>query len=87
MALMSNCKAIGTLIYFGPGIDARLQVLRDIASSLKCKCTATAVGALIIVRVAAAASSDLRQGLRDLIEQFSRELAPGAFGVPKMWSC
>jgi urease accessory protein len=86
-ALMSNCKAIGTLIYFGPGIDARLQVLRDIASSLECQCAATAVGALIIVRVAAAASSDLRRGLQDLIDQFSRELAPGPFGVPKMWSC
>ena len=86
-ALLSNWKAIGTLIYFGPGLDTRLRILREIAASLDCHCAATIVGAIIIVRVAAAASSDLRRGLRSLLEQFSRELGPGPFGVPKMWSC
>lgn len=86
-ALLANYKAIGTLIYFGPALEARLEVLRQIASSLECKCAATAVGALIIVRFAASGCSDLRRGLRSLLEQFSRELGPGPFRVPKMWSC
>jgi urease accessory protein len=86
-ALLSNWKAIGTLIYFGPSLDKRLRILREIAALLDCHCAATIVGAIIIVRVAAAASSDLRRGLRSLLEQFSRELGPGPFGVPKMWSC
>ncbi|MEH2545707.1 urease accessory protein [Bradyrhizobium sp. AZCC 2262] len=86
-ALLSNWKAVATLIYFGPGLDTRLRILREIATSLDCSCAATIVGAIIIVRVAAAASSDLRRGLRSLLEQFSRELGPGPFGVPKMWSC
>jgi len=86
-ALLSNWKAIGTLIYFGPGLDTRLRILREIAASLDCHCAATIVGAIIIVRVAAGAGSDLRRGLRSLLEQFSRELGPGPFGVPKMWSC
>jgi urease accessory protein len=86
-ALLSNWKAVATLIYFGPGLDARLMILREIAASLDCCCAATIVGAIIIVRVAAAVSSDLRRGLRSLLEQFSRELGPGPFGVPKMWSC
>jgi urease accessory protein len=86
-ALLANCKAVGTLIYFGPAHEARLQVLREIASSLECQCAATAVGALIIVRFAAVACSDLRRGLRSLLEQFGRELGPGPFRVPKMWSC
>jgi urease accessory protein len=86
-ALLANCKAVGTLIYFGPALETRLQVLREIASSLECKCAATAVGALIIVRFAAGACSDLRRGLRSLLDQFSRELEPGPFKVPKMWSC
>ena len=65
-ALLSNCKAVGTLVYFGPDLDARLQVLREIAASLDCQCAATIVGALIIVRFAAEACSDLRHGLRRL---------------------
>jgi urease accessory protein len=86
-ALLSNWKAIGTLIYFGPSLDTRLRILREMAASLDCHCAATIVGAIIIVRVAAGAGSDLRRGLRSLLEQFSRELGPGPFGVPKMWSC
>ena len=86
-ALLCNWNAIGTLIYFGPSLETRLGILREIAASLDCRCAATIVGAIIIVRVAAAASSDLRRGLRSLLEQFSRELGPGPFGVPKMWSC
>jgi urease accessory protein len=86
-ALLSNWKAVGTLVYFGPRLDARLTIVREIAASLGCCCAATIVGAIIIVRLAAAASADLRRGLRGLLEQFSRELGPGPFGVPKMWSC
>ncbi|MGX9430929.1 MULTISPECIES: urease accessory protein UreD [Bradyrhizobium] len=86
-ALLANCKAVGTMIYFGPALDRRLQVLREIAATLACQCAATSVGALVIVRFAAEASADLRRGLRSLLEQFRHELGPGPFGVPKMWSC
>jgi urease accessory protein len=86
-ALLSGWKAIGTLIYCGPCLDARLEILREIAASLDCQCAATIVGAIIVVRVAAEASADLKQGLRSLLDRFSLELGPGPFGVPKMWSC
>jgi len=86
-ALLSRWKAIGTLIYFGPCLGARLVVLREIAASLDCHCAATIVGGIIIVRVAAAAGADLKRGLRSLLDRFSLELGPGPFGVPKMWSC
>jgi urease accessory protein len=86
-ALLSNCKAVGTLIYFGPYLEARLEFLRDIAHSVECNCAATSVGGLIIVRFAAKVSSDLRLSLRSFLQQFSREFGPGPFRVPKMWSC
>jgi urease accessory protein len=86
-ALLSNCRAIGTLIYFGPALDARLRLLRDISLSLECLCAATSVGALIIVRLAAVAGVALKRGLRSLLEKFGQELGPGPFRVPKMWSC
>jgi urease accessory protein len=86
-ALLSNCKAIATLIYFGPCLDRQLEFLRDIAPYLGCHCAATSVSGLIIVRFAAEVSSDLRQALRSFLQQFSRELEPGPFRVPKMWSC
>ncbi len=85
--LLSNCKAVGTLIYFGPYIDSRLEFLRDIAPSLECHCAVTSVGGLIIVRFAAEVSSDLRFALRSFLQQLSRELGPGPFRVPKMWLC
>jgi urease accessory protein len=86
-ALLSNCRAIGTLIYFGPYMDKRLEFFRDIAPSLECDCAATSVGGLIVVRFAAKVSSDLRLALRGFLQQFSRELGPGPFRVPKMWLC
>jgi urease accessory protein len=86
-ALLSDCKSVATLIYFGPHLDARLEFLRDIVASLECHCATTSVGGLIIVRCAAKVSSDLRRALQRMLQQFSRELGSGPFRVPKMWSC
>jgi urease accessory protein len=86
-ALLSNCKAVGTLIYFGPDLDTRLKCFRHIASSLECHCAATSIGGLLIVRFAAAVLSELRLALRNALQQFSRETGPGPFRVPKLWSC
>jgi len=86
-ALLSDCKAVGTLIYFGPSLDARLEFLRSIAPSSDYQCAATAVAGLMIVRFAAQKSSGLRFALRSVLEQFGRNFGPGPFRVPKMWSC
>jgi urease accessory protein len=86
-ALLANCKAVGTLIYFGPCLDKRIEFSRDIAPSLGCYCAATSVGGLMIVRFAAQVSSDLGLALRSFLQQFSRAFGPGPFRVPKMWSC
>ena len=86
-ALLSNCRAVATLIYFGPCLDARLEFLRHVALSLQCPCAATSVSGLIIVRFAATLSYDLKLALHSFIQQFGRELGPGPFRVPKMWSC
>ena len=86
-ALLSNCKAIATLIYFGPHLERRLEFLRDIAPSLECHCAATSVGGLIVVRLAAEVPSDLRLALRSFLQQFGRELGSDPFRVPKMWLC
>jgi urease accessory protein len=86
-ALLSNCRAIGTLIYFGSYLDARLEFSRNVALSLECQCAATSVGGLIIVRFAAKVSYDLRVALHNFLKEFSREMGPGPFRVPKMWSC
>jgi urease accessory protein len=85
-ALLSNCNAIATLIYFGPCLETRVEFVHDIAPSLGCHCAATSVGGLVIVRFAAQVPSDLRLALHSFLQQFSRELAPGPFRVPKMWS-
>jgi len=86
-ALLSKSKAVGTLIYYGPHLDARLEFLRAIAPSMPCHCAATLVGGLVVVRFAAELASSLRLALRNLLEKFSSELGPGPFRVPKMWSC
>jgi urease accessory protein len=85
-ALLSKCKAIATLIYCGPDLDARLEFLREVASSLECDCAATSLSGLIIVRFASRISSDLRLALLAFLQRFGQELGPGPFVVPKMWS-
>jgi urease accessory protein len=86
-ALLSDCTAVATLLYFGSDLEEHLQCVRDLASSLECQCGATLVGGLMVVRFAATVSSDLRSALRNLLQQFGNRLAPGPFRVPKMWSC
>jgi urease accessory protein len=85
--LLSNCRAVATLICFGPALAARLEFLREVVRSLECKCGVTSVGGLIIVRFAAKVLYDLRLALQNFLEQFSRELGGRAFRAPKMWSC
>jgi urease accessory protein len=86
-ALLSNCTAIATMIYFGRSLEKRLEFLRGITRSLGCDCAATLVGGLIVVRFAASEPSALKLALRTFLDQFSRELGSGPFRVPKMWSC
>ena len=86
-ALLSDCKAIATLVYFGPHLDKRLDFLRETIPFLGCNCAATLVSGLIVVRFAAKESSDLKLALRSLLLQFGPELGSGPFQVPKMWSC
>lgn len=86
-ALLSDCNAFATLIYFGPDLGTRLELLRNVASSTECHCAPTSVNGLIIVRFAASDSFDLRVALRSFLQQFSEERGRGPFRVPKMWSC
>ena len=86
-ALLSNCSAIATLIYFGPYLDKRLEFLREIIPSLGCNCAVTLVSGLIVVRFAAKESSDLKLALRSFLQQFEPELGSRPFSVPKMWLC
>ncbi len=86
-ALLANCKAVATLIYFGPYLEKRLDFLREIIPSLGCNCAVTLVSGLIVVRFAAEESSDLKLALRSFLQQFGPELGSGPFQVPKMWSC
>ena len=86
-ALLSDCTALATLLYFGPDLDEHLRFLRDLASSCECECAATLVGGLVVVRFAAKVSCDLRAALRNVLQEFGDQLGHGPFRVPKMWSC
>jgi urease accessory protein len=86
-ALLADCSAVATLVYFGTDLEKRLECLRDWAASLTFHAAATMVGGLIVVRFAAPAASTLRAGLCSLLQQFDHAFGPGPFRVPKMWSC
>jgi len=86
-ALLSRCRAIATLVYFGGDLNDRVEVIRDIAPSLECCCGATLVSGVMIVRFAAEAAFALRVALRRVLQQFRQDRGPGPFRVPKMWSC
>jgi urease accessory protein len=84
-ALLSDFRAIGTLLYYGPDVDAHLQFTREQAPALSCHCAATVVGGLLIVRFAARVSVGLKEGLRGLLNQFGAQRS-GPLRTPKMWS-
>ena len=86
-ALLSDSKAIGTLIYFGQDFATRLESLRRIAASLECHCAVTTIEGLIIVRFAASVGFHLRVALRSFLEQAGRTFRASVFRVPKMWLC
>jgi urease accessory protein len=86
-ALLADFNAIGTLIYFGPDVEARVQFLRDLAPQLQCHCVATAVSGLVIARLAARVAAELKAGLREILLQLERTWARAPFRIPKMWSC
>src|SRR5215472_3810618 len=84
-ALLSDCTAIATLVYFGSETGARLELVRHLASTLACHCAVTQVAGLMVARFAAPTSYDLRTALRTVLQQFSHGLAQGPFQVPRMW--
>ena len=86
-ALLSRCRAIATLVYFGGDLNDRVESIRGIAPSLECCCGATLVSGVMIVRFGAEAAFALRLALHRVLQQFRLDLGPGPFGVPKMWSC
>ena len=86
-ALLADFKAIGTLIHFGPDVEARVEFMRDLAPQLQCHCVTTVVSGLMIARLAARAAAELKAGLREILLQLERTWAQGPFRVPKMWSC
>jgi urease accessory protein len=86
-AALSDYGTIATLLYFGRDLDCRLEMFRQVAQSLACDCAATTVAGLIVVRIAAHASSDLKVALIHMLKHLGREGDPALFRVPKMWSC
>jgi urease accessory protein len=86
-ALLWDSTAVATLLYFGPEIEKRLQLFRDQSVSFDCQCGATLVGGMVVARLAARSSFELKAALRTLLRELGKELAPGPFRVPKMWSC
>ena len=75
------------MIYFGPGLDKRLEFLRSIVPSPVCHYGVTLVGGLIVARFATLESSYLKVTLRSFLREFGLELGGGPFQVPKMWDC
>jgi urease accessory protein len=86
-ALLSDCRAIATLIYFGTDLDKRMECLRESLLPLECDCGVTLVGGLVVARFAAKESAGLKVALRSFLSQLETELDPGPFRVPKMWAC
>jgi urease accessory protein len=84
-ALLSDSTALATLLYFGPELEEQLQLIRDQSVSFDCHCSATLVGGMVVTRLAARSSFELKAALRNLLQELGKKLAPGPFRVPKMW--
>lgn len=85
-ALLSDFRAIGTLVYFGADIGPHLRLLREQVPSSGCFWAATAIGPLLIARFAAQSAADLKNGLRGLLQQLGGAQPASSLGLPRMWS-
>jgi len=86
-ALLWDSTALATLLYFGPGLEERLQLVRAQSASFDCQCGVTLVGGMLVGRLAGRSSFELKAALGNLLQKFAEEVASGPFRVPKMWSC
>jgi urease accessory protein len=86
-ALLSNCNAVATIVYFGPDPDRKLEFVREVISSLGYECAVTLVAGLIVARFAAEQSFVLKLAVSAFLEQIGPELGSGPFRIPKMWLC
>ena len=86
-ALLWDSTALATLLYFGPKLEDRLQFIRNQAVSVDCHFGATQVNGIVVARLAARSSFELKAAVRNLLQELGTELGPGPFRVPKMWSC
>lgn len=86
-ALLGDSTALATLLYCGPELEERLQLIRAQSVLFDCHCGATLVGGMAVARLAARSSFELKTALRNLLQEFGKGFGPGPFRVPKMWSC
>ena len=86
-ALLWYSTAVATLIYSGTDLEERLQLIRAQFISFDCQCSATLVGGILVARLAARSSFELKATLRNLLQELGKQNAAGPFRVPKMWSC
>lgn len=86
-ALLWDSTALATFLYFGPEPEELLESIRTLSGSFDCQSGATLIGGMVVARLAARSSFELKAALRNLLEELGKELAPGPFRVPKMWSC
>ena len=85
-ALLSDATALATLLYFGPQLEERLQLIHAQSAWFDCQCGATLVGGMVVARLAAKSSFELKAALRNLLQELGKLPEAGPFGVPKMWS-
>jgi urease accessory protein len=85
-ALLWYSTAVATLIYSGADLEERLQLIRAQSISFDCQCGATLVGGILVARLAARSSFELKAALRNLLQELGKQNA-GPFRLPKMWSC
>jgi len=86
-ALLWDSTAVATLIYSGADLEERLQLIRAQSLSFDCQCSATLVGGILVARLAARSSFELKAALRNLLQQLGKQNAAWPFRLPKMWSC
>ncbi len=76
-ALLSRCTALATVIYSGADVDAQIENFRSMSGAMQSLCAVTTVAGILIARLAAKDSADVRHGLRTCLQN--------TFRVPKMW--
>ena len=86
-SLLADYTAVATILYAAASAPDTLERARSLLAGLSCEAGATIVNGLFICRLAASASTGLRQAVMTFLKAFREGVGGLPSALPRVWTC